>query len=364
MQSLHYNVAIIGAGVAGLTAALVLAKQGLKVAVFDSQGPEKRSFGECVHGNITPILAKLNLLEQFEQTGHFALQGYQIEWDGAGEYERHLLASPHGTGWILNRSAFDKTLFLQAQQAGVEIFWHARLHHLKLQGEKWDLVIKHDDGTHSSVTANFAIDASGRARVLTRKLGVSEKKADTLIACCSYLQHSATHSMFAKKAIIQSDQYGWWYLVPFSSSQSSLCYFTDTDLSIPKSADALLEMANTHSALTQYLTACEPDKTTPFKIIPAYSSSLASYFGKRWLALGDAACSYDPLSSYGVTSALGSAFYGASALLKYFNNEPQYLGVYQQLMQARFLDFLEQKDIEYSKVSHYQSAFWHRRKVA
>ncbi|AOT08138.1 NAD(P)/FAD-dependent oxidoreductase [Pseudoalteromonas luteoviolacea] len=364
MQSLHYNVAIIGAGVAGLTAALVLAKQGLKVVVFDSQGPEKRSFGECVHGNIAPILAKLDLLEQFEQAGHFALQGYQIEWDGAGEYERHLLASPHGTGWILNRSEFDKTLLLQAQQAGVEVFWHARLHDLKWQGKKWDLVIKHNDGTHSTVTADFAVDASGRARVLTRKLGVSEKKADTLIACCSYLAHKTPHSMFAKKAIIQSDPHGWWYLVPFSSTQSSLCYFTDTDLATPKSPNVLLEMAKEHTALAQYLMTCEPDKTTPFKIVPAYSSSIDRYFGKRWLALGDAACSYDPLSSYGVTSALGSAFYGASAMLKYFNGEPEYLGVYEQLMQARFLDFLTRKNTEYSKVSHYQSAFWQRRQVA
>jgi len=93
----------------------------------------------------------------------------------------------------------------------------------------------------------------------------------------------------------------------------------------------------------------------------AHSSALDHCAGTRWIAVGDAACSFDPLSSYGITSATGSGYYGGVALAEELKGKQGQLAAYQSLMQRTFLDFLEIRDSEYRRVSQFNSLFWQRR---
>ena len=52
----------------------------------------------------------------------------------------------------------------------------------------------------------------------------------------------------------------------------------------------------------------------PPRVLPAETSRLDRIAGPGWLALGDAAAAYDPLSSYGIGSAMGSGFYAGQAI--------------------------------------------------
>ncbi|KZN49902.1 hypothetical protein N476_18015 [Pseudoalteromonas luteoviolacea H33] len=367
MTPMNYQVVIMGAGVAGMTAALVLAKNGVKVAVVDKNSRQKQSFGECVHGTIQPILSELNLFEQFCRDGHFELQGYEVDWDREGRYERNLIASPYGTGWILNRERFDNSLFRAALAAGVDFFWNTRLIDIGRDNNKWQLQLKSTERVFPNtnqkqyLTASYIVDATGRARVLTRKLNIAEKKADALMACCTYLHHDGSGLMGKQTAVIKSSPNGWWYLAPFSQTMATLCFFTDNDLAMPKSHSALLHQANELTYLNPYLAQCDLEKTTEFKAISSYSSCVASCVGEGWIAIGDAACSYDPLSSYGITSAMGSAYYGATAIVQAMTQEQDSLAQYQQLMHEQFLTYVIDKNKEYQRVTHYDTDFWKRR---
>lgn len=362
-----YHVVIVGAGVAGLTAALVLAKHGLQVAIIESKNTQTAKMGECIQASILNTLDKLGLRKQFEHDNHFQLQGYKVHWDAHGLYERNLLATPSGTGWLLNREKFDGMLVKAARLAGVDIYCQSKLTALdEVKNSElgyqnsWKLDIVSSEKKWR-LEVPFIVDATGRARNITRQLDTVTQKSDNLVACFCRIEHSQSSTLTNQQAVIQSSEQGWWYLAPYSAQHASLCYFTNPDLTLPKSAEQIFNMAMQNKELKHHLTGCAVPFEHNFKVIPAYSSCLESCVENNWLAVGDAACSYDPLSSYGITSAMGSAFYAAKAIVKTFNDQPEFMQTYQSLMKSNFKHYLTERNAEYQKVTQFNSLFWQRR---
>jgi len=362
-----YHVVIVGAGVAGLTAALVLAKHGLQVAIIERKNSQAIKMGECIQASMLKTLDKLGLREQFERDNHFQLEGYKVHWDAGGVYERNLLATTSGTGWLLNREKFDAMLVKAVKLAGVDIYWQSKLAALR---EVDDLNLKYQNSWQLDIVSSekkwqievpFIVDATGRARSITRQFGNVTHKSDNLVACFCRIDHSQSNTLTNQQAMIQSSEHGWWYLAPYSDQYASLCYFTDPDLILPKSGKQVWDLAMQDDELILYLNDCSLALKHHFKVVPAYSSRLKLCAENNWAAVGDAACSYDPLSSYGITSAMGSAFYAAKAIVKTFNEQPEFLEAYQSLMQNNFKYFLKESTAEYQKVTQFKSIFWQRR---
>ena len=369
VNNIEYDVAITGAGVAGITSALLLAEYGLRVVIIERQIKDNSKIGECLQASAIEVLKKIGLASTFYEDGHLSLQGYRVAWDESSTYERSLLASTTGTGWIVNREKFDTMLINAAKKAGVKFYWQStidNLNDLKVQQTSqtkyWSLQIK-TQKTTVATQVQFLLDASGRSRVIARHMGAKKRKADSLVACFCRLDHQAFKTPPTQQALIESSENGWWSSVAYTNKYASLCYFTDADLGIPKSARQLFELSQCQPELKKWLKGYKIAKNDDFTLTAAYSSCLDQCVGQNWLAVGDAACSYDPLSSYGMTSALGGAFYASKALLNAFYQESKYLFVYQQLMQQKFLDFLAMKNNEYQKVRQFDSVFWKRRSV-
>jgi len=364
-----YHVVIVGAGVAGLTAALVLAQHGLKVAVIEKHHSHRSKMGECIQASVLGMLEKLGLKEQFKHDQHFQLQGYKVHWDAQGLYERNLLASTAGTGWLLNREKFDAMLVNAAEQVGVDIYWQTKVAALHEVGHQasgyqntWLLdIVGHDNSWQLDVP--FVVDATGRSRIITKQLNGVTQKSDNLVACFCRVEHNQCDMLKNQQAVIQSSEHGWWYLAPYCEQYASLCYFTDPDLALPKSTDQLWDLALQQDQLKPYLTGCSVANQHDFKVVPAYSSQLTQCVAHNWVAVGDAACSYDPLSSYGITSAMGSAFYAGKAIVKTFNDQPEFLEVYQSLMHKNYKSYLTTRHSEYQKVTQFNSTFWQRRQA-
>ena len=369
VDHLKYDVTIAGAGVAGMTSALLLAQNGLRVAVIEKQAINNAKIGECLQASAIDILTKIGLASTFITDNHLSLQGYRVAWDKYTTYERSLLASTSGTGWIVNRKRFDNMLIKAAKKAGVHFFWQSSINNLtELKTQQtnntktWTLQLYSSQGS-LEIQTRFLLDASGRSRAIARQLGSKKRKADSLVASFCRLDHQACKTPPTQQALIESSENGWWFTVAYSERHASLCYFTDADLGTAKSAKQLLELAQYQPELKNWLKDYTLATCNDFTLTAAYSSCLDKCVGDNWLAVGDAACSYDPLSSYGITSALGGAFYAAKALLNAFYGKPEYLQTYQQLMQQKFLDFLSMRNAEYNKVTQFDSAFWQRRAI-
>jgi len=99
-------------------------------------------------------------------------------------------------------------------------------------------------------------------------------------------------------------------------------------------------------------------------------SKSASY-ENRWIAIGDSAVSFDPLSSQGMLTALYSAKLGAEAIFfQYFNAKKarnkevtvQPLEIFQQYIEDTFRKYIREKRFFYNKEQRWNNeVFWKRR---
>jgi flavin-dependent dehydrogenase len=76
------------------------------------------------------------------------------------------------------------------------------------------------------------------------------------------------------------------------------------------------------------------------KIMPTGTSRLDVPYGDYWIAVGDAAFSFDPISSYGITSALGSGFYAGHALASQLLKEEDAMTTYRYVLENTFEVYL------------------------
>ena len=354
-----FDVVILGAGVAGMAAASVLAKKGLKVALVDQAHEGTVKMGECLMADALPILDKLNLKDDFIAAKHRKLHAYNVDWGDESSFERHLITNPMGAGWLLDRAKFDRGLQQQCRDVNVVFYWQSRFEAItRLPNSGWRVAVKSDQV--NVLDAMFVVDASGRSRAMIRKLKVKQQSADKMVAVCCHIK--ITSDVNSGIAHISNDVHGWWYLAKFNSTTASLCYFTDADLITPHNAEQFIDMAKKKSSIKDLLIDAIQINDT-YRRCSANTSALQQSVGDGWLALGDAAVSFDPLSSYGITSALSSAFYGSQAILRSFSGQSEYLLTYQSLIRRNFIDYLVKRQQEYNKLRHLPSLFWQRRKI-
>ncbi|MEJ2162585.1 MAG: NAD(P)/FAD-dependent oxidoreductase [Robiginitalea sp.] len=110
------DVIIIGAGLAGLTAAVELSNAGLDVLVFDKNTlPRHKVCGEYLSMEVVPYLASLGInLQDAPQISRFELSG--------SEGRRVVSRLPLG-GVGISRHALDYRLYQEAINAGVDFIW-------------------------------------------------------------------------------------------------------------------------------------------------------------------------------------------------------------------------------------------------
>ena len=112
------DVAIIGAGPAGSAAALLLARAGWTVRVFEQHRfPRDKVCGECVSPLGIDVLRRLGLADEIAKLGAVALSDVAVHPAGGRSVQ---LSLPRPM-WGISRRALDAHLLEAARQAGVII---------------------------------------------------------------------------------------------------------------------------------------------------------------------------------------------------------------------------------------------------
>jgi flavin-dependent dehydrogenase len=99
-------------------------------------------------------------------------------------------------------------------------------------------------------------------------------------------------------------------------------------------------------------------KETP-RVVCANSSLLNTLTGESWLAAGDAAATFDPLSSQGIANALASGLHAARAILVSRRWAFEEYGFWMRENYANYLVYRASYYAMEDRWSH--SAFWQRR---
>jgi len=80
---------------------------------------------------------------------------------------------------------------------------------------------------------------------------------------------------------------------------------------------------------------------SPVLVSPANSIGSNEIAGSDWLALGDAAIAFDPLSSHGITNAVYTAWQAAEAIEERLGSDSDFaLGVYSEKLRKIFRAYL------------------------
>jgi flavin-dependent dehydrogenase len=314
-----YDVAIIGGGQDGAAAALLLARAGRRVLLADqTHGGLDFKVGEGLPPAARPLLRDLGVLDPFLDGGHLPSYGNESSW-GSGTTSIHdFIRDPNGHGWHLDRVRFDAMLRRLAQDAGAELWAPARLRVFgRDTGGTWRLSIGPAE-KEKEVRAGWLVDATGRAAYVARQLGATTVHDDRQVGFTAlFSPEPGAPEDRDSLTLVESAPDGWWYTALLPGLRRIVAFLTDADLEAARAAaqpagfDELL--AQTRHVRSR-LAAGGYRRIAAARGGPAASSHLIPSHGDGWVAIGDAALAFDPLSSQGILTALYGGLKAAQAI--------------------------------------------------
>lgn len=353
------DVAIIGGGPAGCAAGLTLLKKGgISVAVLEADDYNQHRIGESLSPGCRALLDYLQAWPEFSQMNSLNTYSSNAAWGSEQAHSLDYLFTLHGSGWQLDRRAFDQMLSQQFQRQGGELISDFRVQQLERHADYWQLQNK-----QQSLLASYVIDASGRNSNIARKLGGQRVKCDQLtgVAVVADVLNADDASV-----LVEACEYGWWYSAILPGNKLVMVLMADADTISQQNLAQTdnWQQALAHMPLTSQRSQSANNFSSP-KSWPAFSSYLKTPYGDQWLAVGDAAASYDPLSSSGIPHALGSGVRGALAAMAQLEGQhPEKLDLYQQTLIAEYQQYFNTRGDYYRRVNRWpESRFWQRRQA-
>lgn len=365
-DQLHVDVLVVGAGPAGSTAALNLAPFH-KVLIVSHQKYTSQAIGESLPAAASRLLKDMGLWSSFLEQAHQPHRLSKSLWGTAKPHYNDSIRNLDGDGWHLNRERFDAWMLLQARLRGADFLECTELNFFNLdQTEQiWHVDIK-VNGKQYEITADWLVDATGRKSLISKKMGATPQVVDKL-ACGWIVGKQSTKIEHESEIHAESD--GWWYTSVLPEKYRLLAFYTDADLSSAKDAhdpNALLQRAMQLPDLAQ--TVLETNflnAGSPYGFCSANTRTLPQYAGHRWLAIGDAAMSFDPLSSQGIFNALYTGLAAATTINEAISTKtPQtHIELYNNELRNIWRTYFENRSSWYRNQPRYAiSQFWLRRK--
>jgi len=307
----------------------------------------------------------LGIAHLLDDAQHQRCTGNTVIWGDDQPHDRYFFTETMGDGWHINRAYFEQQLCQAAKDIGA--YWLHGHHFLnREQGEDHSLIqCTTNTGSTISIKAAFAIDASGRTATLARKAGAARQSLDRLTGY--YAIAPVPLTSLRSTTFIEATADGWWYAAALSHNSTVINFMTDADIHPTDNQplpDWLLQKFRQTVHLQQRLLLPASTALQQVMAKPASTSCLTVPAGKNWLAVGDAACTYDPLTSYGITAALGSGLYAALAVADYLNGNELATDAYCHLQQTTFNNCLSLLQYQYSLEQRWpESKFWKRRQA-
>jgi len=182
MQFPQFDVAIVGASLAGCAAALLFARQGFSVALVDKHTAPDFHKPVCTHyllSSATPTLARLGLVDALD--AERAVKGNHQVWTPWGWIPHvHMPGIPEH-GYSLPRESLDPILRRRAlAEPKVRFFAGHTLRQIEqnASGHIQGLTVQTPDNNNLTLTARLYVGADGRSSRLAKLAAVPEEKYD------------------------------------------------------------------------------------------------------------------------------------------------------------------------------------------
>lgn len=354
---------MVGGGPAGAATAITLQKLGINCTVLNSAREVLFKPGESLSPNARGVLHELGVAHLPEASAHLRYTGNTTVWGNDTPAARYFFAEPFGDGWHLDRLFFERQLKEEACRLGAE--WHEEAQFVSLgerDGMPW-VNARSAGGKDVSMPAAFVIDSSGRSSVVARKADSIKRTIDSLAAYCFLLDMPAAD--LNGITFVEAVPDGWWYAAPLPQNQVAVNFMSDSDLhKVTKEglSQWLAEKLNETLHLQDLLKVSGPAAIKHAMVKTATTSLLLQPAGARWLAVGDALCTYDPLTSFGITIAMAGGRQVAIAVAKFLDGDFAAIREYMAMQQDTFNSSLAMLQSQYGLEHRWpDQPFWQRR---
>src|SRR6059058_3505027 len=316
----NYDVAIIGGGPAGSTAATLLSKAGRRVIVLERDKFPRFHIGESLLPFSMQTFTRLGLQEKL-RAGFLEKFGGEIAEAGGEKAAKFYFKDGFGSrtdrSYQVTRSKFDKMLLDHAAELGAEVREETMVENVDFDQDGATLFLRRDAVLRvlgraearpsENIRALYVIDASGRNSVIGNKFKLKK----------SY-QHLQKLSLFAHYEGLEREEgidgtltrmvrtlQSWFWIIPLENDRTSIGVVLEAAdfKSSGLSAEEFFERAIAEQPLVRNRIGAGR------RVSQVYTAADFSYrserlAGDRWLLAGDAAGFIDPVFSSGVFLAV------------------------------------------------------------
>jgi flavin-dependent dehydrogenase len=309
------DVAVIGGGPAGSTAAALLARRGYRVIALEKAHHPRFHIGESLLPMNLPVFERLGVLDKVRALGVFK-PGADFEADNERGYNTYAFdraignSPPHA--YQVWRQDFDKMLYEHARECGADAREGHEVVTVEQRGPRETrLDIQTDDGRSYRLQASYVVDASGRDALLATKRKLRRKNSQHQSAAIfgHYRGAERRTGEDAGNISIYSFEHGWMWMIPLPDgvmSVGAVCRPDYLKQRKGRTVEFLRDTLKRSPALWRRVAPAELIGNE-VRVTGNYSYDSTQMGGAGWVLIGDAFAFLDPVFSSGVYLAMSGA---------------------------------------------------------
>lgn len=307
----------MGAGPAGSSCAIALLELGCQVTIIDSGWANKFHIGENVSPDINPVLKSLGVYDEFLKIKKSHCFGTCSYWGSDLRGYNDSILSPYGHGWHLDRREFDQYLVNMAKRKGAKLETNSTFKEVTIAAKGVSVIYQNSSERSAHLQGDFIVDASGSRGVVSKYLGIN-KINDTPLICLAQRFIIEKEGKMVNMTHLESVEHGWWYVAPIPDNTLLVSFYTTADV-------ARNLKLNHHDRWISHLKKAPRTSEIALALKPldarilGYSTNpfcLERAGGNRWVAIGDAASTYDPIMANGILKSIVQGMNVSSAIYK------------------------------------------------
>ena len=356
----------------GSATALSLCAAGLdpeRVMVVEASAYTSERIGESIPPNSRGVLHELGVLPAFLEQEHEPCHGSASSWGSDELGHNDFLFNPYGHGWHLDRRRFDAWLAGEVQAKGVDVRRSTRFVGATARDTtRVELEIQPPGPVQvrTRIVTRFVVDATGARSLYAQRMGATRRLLDDLVVVSGVFERPDEAPM-SQQTMLEAVADGWWYAARLPGNRVAVALATGRVQYKQRRFDRprtwLHDLARTRH-LAPVLRACRPS-ALGLTVRAAPSFLLEPSHGQHWLAVGDAASSYDPISSQGIFKALDDGLRAGRAIAAVVaDGDVAGLEAHHAELEDRFSAYAEQRAYFYRVEQRWPTAaFWRERQA-